>query len=115
MDGRGTAFPYLAGMNTIVETKAFTGSAVEFWTLDEYEDFKVFIVMNPDAGVIVPGSGGLRKIRWRNQGTGKRGGTRVIYYNRKKYETWLLAIYSKSDMENLTKAEIRSLRRVVDE
>ena len=107
--------PYLAGMNTIIETTMFARSATALWTLDEYEDFKIFIAMNPDAGVIVPGSGGLRKIRWRCRGTGKRGGTRVIYYNRTRYETWLLAIYSKSEMENLTKAEIRSLRKVVDE
>ena len=83
------------------------------------DDDELFILMewlaiNPDAGKIIPGSGGLRKLRWAAKGHGKRGGARVIYF------WWmaddkilLLDIYTKGQKENLAADEIKKLRRKV--
>nr|GEU28333.1 hypothetical protein [Tanacetum cinerariifolium] len=55
-----------------------------YWFPEEYAAFIAFIASNPDAGDVVPGSGGVRKVRWRRQGSGKSGGVRVIYFTRNK-------------------------------
>jgi hypothetical protein len=64
----------------IVETPVFTKRVLEILTDDEYREHQQFIAQNPDAGDIIPGSHGLRKLRWGISGKGKRGGTRLIYY-----------------------------------
>jgi mRNA-degrading endonuclease RelE of RelBE toxin-antitoxin system len=70
----------------------------------------------PDAGAAIPGSGGLRKMRWRARGRGKRGGLRVIYYwaDAQGY-IYLLAIYEKNEQSDLSPAEISRLRDLVEE
>jgi len=68
-------------MFTVVESQNFSRIWPDYWTEDELGKFTVFIANNPDAGEVVPGSGGVRKIRWSARGKGKRGGVRVIYYN----------------------------------
>ncbi len=65
---------------TVVETSSFVREASAVWTSAEYETFVTFIALNPEAGDIVPESGGVRKVRWAPPGMGKRGGVRVIYY-----------------------------------
>jgi mRNA-degrading endonuclease RelE of RelBE toxin-antitoxin system len=79
---------------------------------DEYFEFLGWLMIRPQLGAVVPGSGGLRKVRWAAKGRGKRGGLRVIYF------WWtaddrilLLDIYSKSAKEDLTPAEIEKLRK----
>jgi hypothetical protein len=57
---------------------------------------------NPDAGDVIPGSGGCRKVRWSRAGSGKRGGVRVIYFTRLSAgEIWLLLIYAKAARDNI--------------
>ena len=57
---------------------------------------------NPESGAVIPGAGGVRKVRWSREGIGKRGGVRIIYYNRlANGEIWLLLIYAKSARENI--------------
>lgn len=64
----------------------------------------------PESGKVVPGSGGVRKLRWAMTGTGKRGGVRVIYYFKKQDdEIWLLTIYSKSETENIPAHTLRMI------
>jgi hypothetical protein len=58
----------------------FTRQVREAWSDDEYRAFQLHLILKPDAGALIPGSGGLRKIRWRMPGRGKRGGSRVICY-----------------------------------
>ncbi|MGB7992103.1 MAG: transcriptional regulator [Candidatus Methylophosphatis roskildensis] len=71
-------------------------------TAAERSGFITFIASNPDAGDVVPGSGGLRKVRWGRAGQGKRGGVWVIHYNRlANGEIWLLLIYGKSVKDNI--------------
>jgi hypothetical protein len=59
---------------------------------------------------VVPGSGGVRKLRWAMTGKGKRGGVRVIYYFKKQdNEIWMLTIYSKSEVENIPAHVLRQI------
>jgi hypothetical protein len=82
---------------TIIETPLFTADAKTIWQEDERGEFCAWLALNPLAGNVIPSSGGCRKVRWTRQGTGKRGGVRVIYYNRLENGViWLLVIYAKS-------------------
>jgi len=64
----------------IVETPVFTNRVLDILTDDEYRELQHFLAQYPDAGDMIPGSHGLRKLRWTISGKGKRGGTRIIYY-----------------------------------
>ena len=66
-------------MRTIAETPLFQKAAAEIWSEGERFEFINWLALNPDAGDVVPGSGGCRKIRWSRAGMGKRGGARAIY------------------------------------
>ncbi|MDO8465382.1 MAG: type II toxin-antitoxin system RelE/ParE family toxin [Gallionella sp.] len=102
-------------MLTVIETPTFSRLAADYWTEDERGAFAAFIASHPEAGNVVPGSGGLRKVRWSRQGTGKRGGVRVIYYNRlANGEIWLLLIYAKSARENIPTHILRAIKAEVD-
>ena len=83
------------------------------WNAEQYQDFVIYIANNPEAGVVIPGSGGVRKIRWSKRGLGKRGGVRVIYFNNSDYETWLLAIYGKSERESIPAHELKKIRDAI--
>ena len=67
-------------MYTFIETKLFTRLVQEYLTDDEYQKLQVVLIERPDAGDVIPGTGGVRKLRWKAPGRGKRGGYRVIYY-----------------------------------
>lgn len=95
-----------------IETSIFTKYVHDYLDDAAFSDFQWYLIQNPESGDIIPRSGGLRKIRWRGKGRGKRGGTRVIYYYRNQQgEIWLLTIYSKNEVENLTKNELNLLRK----
>ena len=65
-------------------------------------DFRVWLAANPLAGDVIPGAGGLRKVRWSRAGMGKRGGTRVIYFNHLATgEIALLMVYTKAKFDNV--------------
>jgi len=99
---------------TIAETPLFVRQAAEIWNDDEREAFIDFIARNPKAGDIIPGTGGVRKVRWTRGRIGKRGGTRVIYfYYDVEHPLYLLMIYAKAGRENLTSDEKRSARNFV--
>ena len=83
------------------------------WNAEQYQDFVIYIANNPEAGVVIPGSGGVMKIRWSKRGSGKRGGVRVIYFNNSDYETWLLAIYGKSERESIPAHELKKIRDAI--
>ena len=74
----------------------------------------VFVGANPEAGEIIPETGGVRKLRWALAGRGKRGGARVIYYyHNERLPLFLLAAYGKNEKANLSKAERNAMRRLV--
>ena len=69
---------------------------------DEIRELQQFMMLNPESGSVVPGSGGVRKLRWKRAGMGKRGGLRVIYYLRPEpREIWLLSVYAKAKLDNV--------------
>jgi len=99
---------------TVVETPFFLSKAAGLLTEEERGDLITSIGMSPDAGDIIPGTGGVRKLRWAREGKGKRGGLRVIYYfHNETFPVFLLTVYSKSQKANLTKAERNEWRRLV--
>lgn len=112
MQTRDTIRPTLY---TVVETLSFSKQVTNYWTEEEKMAFTFFIANHPTAGNVIPATGGLRKIRWSQQGRGKRGGVRVIYYNRlTKGEIWLLLIYSKSVCENPPAHLLRALQQEIE-
>jgi len=73
------------------------------------------LVLNPESGKIIQGSGGIRKMRWSGSGRGKRGGSRVIYYWFKEQDNLLmLLIYAKKEKDDLTKVQLRVLKSIVE-
>jgi mRNA-degrading endonuclease RelE of RelBE toxin-antitoxin system len=100
----------------IVETSIFTRQLQGELTDEEYRQLQLLLVNRPDAGTIIVGSGGLRKVRWGKQSKGKRGGVRVIYYWAVGQEQLLmLLIYPKSERDDLTAAQLKVLRQIVEE
>jgi hypothetical protein len=99
-----------------VETPAFTADVKVLLPDDSYAGLQRELIARPAAGDLIPGTGGLRKIRWRLPGQGKRGGARVIYYwFTLQSRILLLAIYGKGTKDDLTAAEKRLLRKIVEE
>jgi mRNA-degrading endonuclease RelE of RelBE toxin-antitoxin system len=96
---------------TVAETPTFIRQADAAWSEQERWAFIDFIARNPEAGDIIPETGGVRKVRWRMQGRGKRSGTRVIYffYNRET-PIYLLMVYAKGLSENIS-SEAKKLIR----
>ena len=102
-------------MRTIIETRLFTAKASKIWTVDQQQDFVVYIAANPEAGVVVPGSGGVRKVRWSKSGSGKSGGVRVVYFNTSLETMWLLTLYAKNERETLAPHELRRIKEAIND
>lgn len=99
----------------IIETPLFTRRIQELISDEEYRLLQIHLVNRPDAGKTIPGSGGLRKLRWSAGGHGKRGGIRVIYYWLLPREAILLLYaYPKSEQDDLTAEQLRQIRKVVE-
>jgi len=101
-------------MNTVIETNIFNAKAAKALTPKQYEDFVTYIAQNPQAGEVVPGSSGVRKIRWGKEGAGKRGGVRVVYFNSTTTETWLLTLYTKNERESIPAHELKKIKEAID-
>lgn len=102
-------------MLTVVETLLFQKQWLLYWTEEERGEFAAYIAENPEAGDVVPSSGGIRKVRWRRAGLGKSGGVRVIYFTRTaEEELVLLTLYAKSTTDNLTGAKLKEIRRALE-
>ena len=98
-----------------VETPVFTAAANELLTDDDYSAFQQFLIAQPRAGQVIPGTGGLRKVRWSAPNAGKRGGVRVIYYVVDEAEQIrLLLIYKKGVKDDLTPTQKKLLRAIKD-
>ncbi|MEN9475666.1 MAG: hypothetical protein RIS48_2388 [Pseudomonadota bacterium] len=94
-------------MFTVIETPTFQKQADKVWSKEERHAFIDWIAANPQAGDVIPGADGARKVRWAVQGKGKRGGARVIYFNLSEDELVLLvAIYAKSEQSNVSPNDI---------
>ncbi|MGE8413932.1 MAG: transcriptional regulator [Pseudomonas sp.] len=98
-------------MYAVIETEVFKRYAEPIWNDTERLEFITWLVADPWAGDVIPGTGGLRKVRWSYSGSGKRGGTRVIYYNLlSEGLIWLLIVYTKAKFDNLPSGFLNQLK-----
>ena len=100
----------------IVETSVFTKRVDKLLNRESFRLLQLRLVAEPDAGDVVKGTGGLRKIRWQGSGRGKRGGVWVIYYLAREDEViLLLLIYGKNERDDLTTRQKAILKGLVEE
>ncbi|MEO7478680.1 MAG: transcriptional regulator [Lysobacteraceae bacterium] len=99
-------------MYEFIESSVFARHVYDYLAEEEYTDMQWHLSNHPEAGDLIPGSGGCRKLRWGISGKGKRGGVRVIYYGQATQGViWLLTIYAKTRQENLPPHVIRMLKQ----
>ena len=103
-------------MLSIYETATFVAEAAKIWNTDERLEFFDSIAKDPEAGTVIPGSGGCRKMRWSRPGMGKQGGARVIYFARLQAgELCMLLVYPKSAKDNIPGHILKEIRREIDD
>ncbi len=99
-----------------VELSPFVAFRDEFWNDETLRALQNFLIAQPDAGDLIRGGAGLRKLRWAAQGRGKRGGARVIYYwQTPEDRLYLIYGYVKSERENLTPQQVKVLADLLEE
>lgn len=95
---------------TFIESSTFARILPSYLDDDEYSELQQYMIKNPEVGEVVPGSGGVRKMRWSRSGGGKRGGLRVIYYVRyRPHEFWMLTVYAKAKHDNVPSHILKQL------
>jgi hypothetical protein len=100
-------------VQTVVETPMYLRAAKAFYSEAEREEIVLTIAADPEAGDLMPGTGGYRKLRFARPGMGKRGGARVIYlYGGEDFPIFLITAYAKSEKGNLSKAEQNALAKL---
>ena len=98
-----------------IETTTFAKQLPRHLDDDGYAALQAFLSVHPEAGDVIRGTGGVRKIRWAMRGRGKRGGSRVVYYwLTKEDRIYLLTVYAKGAKDDLTAAERAAWRRAVE-
>lgn len=100
---------------TFVETKLFTKLLQKYLSDDESAALQQSLMVNPEAGDVIPRSGGVRKLRWGVAGRGKRGGLRVIYFLRLRHdEIWMLTLYAKNVSDNIPANVLKKIKEEID-
>ena len=103
-------------MFEFIETPRFTKIVEQYLDDEEYSRLQNHLNHHPESGAIVPGSGGVRKLRWRGEGRGKRGGLRLIYYLRlARGEIWMLTIYGKNVRENIPAHLLKEMKEGIED
>ena len=106
-----TPMAYSALMFIFIESTVFQRELPNYLDDDEYAALQQYLINHPEAGDLIPGAGGVRKLRWKRKGMGKRSGVRVIYYVRfHPAEFWMLNIYAKSRQENIPAHIVKALK-----
>ena len=98
-----------------IETSIFTKQVQKLLPDDNYRMLQSALMFRPDAGPVISGSGGLRKIRWKLPGSGKRGSLRLIYYWDPPESIYMIFMYRKTDQENLTPLQVKALKKLIKE
>jgi hypothetical protein len=102
-------------MVSFVETRLFTRLVAEYLSDDEYRKLQQALIDDPELGAVIPGSGGIRKVRWGIAGRGKRGGLRIIYFLRvRQGQIWMLTLYPKNVADNIPTNILRQIRDEMD-
>lgn len=100
---------------TVVESPIFQKLWPLYWDEDERAEFAAFIAASPEVGVVIRGSGGLRRVRWSRPGTGKSGGVRIVYLSRSEQgEVYLLTMFAKAEKENLPLSLLKEIRHALE-
>ena len=99
---------------TFVETRLFTGLVSRYLSDDEYADLQRTLIADPEAGDVIRGTGGVRKLRRGIAGRGKRGGIRIIYYVRaQQSQIWMLTLYAKNEEQTIRAHVLRKIREEI--
>ena len=102
-------------MITIVELPEFIRKAQKLLSETERSHLITYLAKHPTSGVMMRGTGGIRKLRWKRSGSGKSSGVRVIYYfHNQQYPLFLLTLFAKSEKVNLSQAERNALRKLTN-
>ena len=100
---------------SVVETPEFLSATRKLMTDEERALLVDYLAYNPTSGDLIPGTGGVRKLRWGLEGRGKRGGIRVIYYlKRADRVIWMLTIHAKNETENIAPHVLRAIKGEID-
>ena len=103
-------------MITVAETEPFQRKVIQLLSEDEKDELIAYLSMNPSAGVLIKGTGGIRKLRWARGGRGKSGGVRIIYYfHSEDMPLYLLALFGKNEKANISMEEKNILSKAVRE
>jgi mRNA-degrading endonuclease RelE of RelBE toxin-antitoxin system len=102
-------------VRTVAETPIFIRYAEDVWSSAERNEFIHWIAANPEAGDLIPGSSGCRKVRWAASGRGKRGGARIVYFLEHEHTVWLLIVYTKAKFDNLPTAFLADLKKGIED
>lgn len=104
---------YYLYMQTVVETPTYLRAAEAFYSEADRERIVRTIAADPEAGDLMPGTGGYRKLRFARPGMGKRGGARIVYlYGGEDLPIFLITVYAKAEKGNLSKAEQNALAKM---
>jgi len=102
-------------MLSFIETRLFTKLVNEHLSDEEYARLQEVLIRDPETGDLIPGSGGVRKVRWGVKGRGRRGGIRVIYYARTRQgQIWMLTLYAKNVAETIPAHVLRQIKEEID-
>ncbi len=102
-------------MFSFIETKLFSQLREGYLSDDEYAKLQEALIEKPECGAVIPGSGGVRKLRWTQPGRGKRGGIRVVYYAKVRDGVlFMLTLYAKNEEENIPAHILRKIREEID-
>ena len=98
-----------------IETPTFTKLVLRWLDDDEYASMQNYLATRPDAGSLIRGGGGLRKLRWAGSGRGKRGGLRIIYYwQTDQGQIWMLLAYPKNESDDLSREQVGQLKEFIE-